>query len=493
MSIEQEGVSPEQEVKTYSREDLENLQEADNLRRKLLDQESLSPEMKLALSQLNLSALEEEVSQTFLSREELATTVEVQKDQGQVRIGNELAPIFHYDPKSVEWRANFKPTKDGKYFLIEINSLDGQTFSTDEVVTNDNDPQNPEVQAAIEQVKTRQIQEEERQSKDAHRMTPEAPPNFAVTPYLVSKMEEFTRLSNHQLEQKEGITIIEGEAGTGKNWLVDYYGHLTERPVFRFTCSKSRESQDFKYFLEYDPSRGTYRINSSIIEAIRTPGAVLVLDEINTTRPEVLKELNSLLDYSRAVYYGENHLSQKAAPQVMLVGLMNPEYYMGVEPLAETVRDRGLTMKIEYPPFDVPDEEGRISYRSDEALMIRQYFEDFKDLSNNQFIKLWDSQINNLKVPEAVDLSSSERAARITQIKDLLQVASKIRNAYLAYRTAGGEPVPLSFSLRASRDCAKFMAKESRPEVKDIVKSIYLNKISDPEERARMEALIEEV
>ena len=493
MDIER-GMEPtSEEAKTFSKEDLQNLQEAEKLRMSLLSQENLSPEMKQTLATLNLSGLSGEVRQSLSGEEDLTSTIEIQKEKGQVRIGSEHAPIFSYNPEGIQWQPNFKSIKEGKYFAIELVSSDGQIFTTEDIVTNDNDPKNPDVQATIEQVKSRQVKEQEKIMAEVKRMIPEAPPNFAVTPYLVSKMEEFTRLTNHQREQNEGITIVEGEAGTGKNWLVDYYGHLTERPVFRFTCSKSRESQDFKYFLEYEPSRGTYRINSSVIEAIRTPGAVLVLDEINTTRPEVLKELNSLLDYSRTVYYGENHLSQKAAPGVLIVGLMNPEYYMGVEPLAETVRDRGLTMRIEYPPFETPDKEGKITYKSDEALMVKQYFPGFQGVSNKDFNLIWDSEINKVALPEAVNLLTPERSVRLKQVKSLLQVASKVRNAYMAYRTAGGEAVPLSFSLRASRDCAKFLAKVEKPDVKEVIKSIYLNKISDPEERMRMEALIEEV
>ena len=487
MTIEQEGGTSEQEKK-FSRENFRDLEAAERIRTRLLGGESNLPdELKRTLMEVDLSGLTTEIAQSMTPEVEMG--VEIRKEEGKVAIGFEQAPIFTYQEEA-RWQPQFRPVKGGRYFAVELVSPDGQVFFDEDIVTDDDNPDNPEVQATIRQVETRRQKAQEKRAVEAQKMIPEMPPSFEWTPYGIAKMEEFVRLTNHQLEQNEGLTWIEGEAGTGKNWLVDAYGHLTERPVFRFTCSESRESQDFKYFLEYDPNRGTYRIPSSVIEAIRTPGAILILDEINTTRPEVLKELNSLLDYSRTVYYGENHLAQKAVPGVLIVGLMNPEYYMGVKPLAETVRDRGLGMKMDYPPFEEQDEQGRVDYHSDEALILRKHIPELKDLSTRDFQNAWDVQINGFPSAQAIDILTSERATRLGQIKELLQIGSKIRNAYRAYRTTGGDRVPLSFSLRASRDCARFLGKSKQADVKGVIKSVYLNKISDPEEQALMEALI---
>ena len=291
MSIEQEGISPEQE-KTYTREDLRNLEQAERERsRALAGDSNLPDDLKRALMEVDLSGLSTEISETMLPEEEIG--VEIDKKAGKVKIGSEEAPIFVYKESAI-WQPHFKPIKNGRYFAIELVSSDGQMFSESEIVTNDNDPENPEVQAAVGQVKTRQQKEQEERAAEAQKMIPETPPSFEWSPYIVSKMEEFVRLTNHQLEQNEGATIIEGEGGTGKNWLIEAYCNPTGRPLFKFTCSESTEAQDFKYLLEYDPEQGTYRIPSTVIEAIRTPGAALLLDEINTTRPEVLKDLNNL-------------------------------------------------------------------------------------------------------------------------------------------------------------------------------------------------------
>ena len=105
--------------------------------------------------------------------------------------------------------------------------------------------------------------------------TLERDPYFVETPHVVETMEKFTRLVNRQRERKQGIVILEGDAGTGKNKIVDHLGYLTKRPLFRFTCSAGKDEQDLKYLLEYDSKKGTYRIKSTVIEALETPGGYL--------------------------------------------------------------------------------------------------------------------------------------------------------------------------------------------------------------------------
>ena len=122
--------------------------------------------------------------------------------------------------------------------------------------------------------------------------------------------------------------------------------------------------------------------------------------------------------------------------------------------------------------------------------MLKQFIPELRDLSPRDFQLIWQAQINGIPSPQAVDLLTSQRTSRLNQLKEMLQIGNKIRTAYEAYRTAGGDRVPLSFSLRASRDCAKFLGKSREGNVKEVIKSVYLNKISDPEERVLMEALI---
>jgi len=200
-------------------------------------------------------------------------------------------------------------------------------------------------------------------------------------------MEKFIRLMNRQRERGQGVVIIQGDAGTGKNKIVDHLAYLARRPVFRFTCSAGKDEQDLKYLLEYDSKRGTYRIKSTVVEALETPGAILEFDEINTLKPEVAKILNSLFDHDRALFLGEDKEVVRAANEVVLVGLQNPQHYMGVKPLAETIKSRARIMEITYPPFKKEDKTSNEpkQYRSDEAMILRQYVENLKDLDLKDF------------------------------------------------------------------------------------------------------------
>lgn len=212
-------------------------------------------------------------------------------------------------------------------------------------------------------------------------------PYFVETPHVVKTMEKFIRLMNRQRERGQGVVIIQGDAGTGKNKIVDHLAYLARRPVFRFTCSAGKDEQDLKYLLEYDSKRGTYRIKSTVVEALETPGAILEFDEINTLKPEVAKILNSLFDHDRALFLGEDKEVVRAANEVVLVGLQNPQHYMGVKPLAETIKSRARIMEITYPPFKKEDKTSNEpkQYRSDEAMILRQYVENLKDLDLKDF------------------------------------------------------------------------------------------------------------
>lgn len=330
-------------------------------------------------------------------------------------------------------------------------------------------------------------------------------PYFVETPHVVETMEKLTKLINRQRERNQGVVIIEGDAGTGKNKLIDHFAYLTHRPVFRFTCSAGKDEQDLKYLLEYDSKKGTYRIKSTVVEALETPGAILEFDEINTLRPEVAKILNSLFDHDRAIYLGEDLQVVKAEKEVVLVGLENPQHYMGVKPLAETIKSRARIMEATYPPFEKekanPNESTQ--YRADEAMILRQYVGDLKDLDPKEFQLAWDSVVNGKGDPRAVDVITAARRERIEEIKEIVTLANKIREAYRAYHEGkSDDPIKFVFSLRESVEAAYELAdveltdKEKRAgmtKAKKAVQEVILPKIPVGEERTYLSTLIAEL
>ena len=293
-----------------------------------------------------------------------------------------------------------------------------------------------------------------------------------------------------------------GEAGTGKNWMIDHIAHLTERPVFRFTCDASKESPELRYLLEYttdEQGSRTVRINSTIVEALQTEGAILELDEINTLRPDVAKSINSLFDADRAIYFGEDDMKVKAARGVVIVGLMNPSNYAGVKPLAETIKSRARLLEVGYPLLHDEDANGDSVLRPDEAEILFQYFPEFNGLKQNDFKELWGQVVNGTESKNAQNLLNQERQLRLVQLKTLVSIADNIREAYRQYQEEGsGSLVDFNFDLRASSDCATELAHGQLPtneldcesKVREVVKKYFVIKQEEPEAKKNVEALI---
>jgi MoxR-like ATPase len=127
------------------------------------------------------------------------------------------------------------------------------------------------------------------------------------------------------------------------------FSHFTNRETFTFSCNFQSEKEDITYAFKFDPNKGTYQIDSSFIEMLQTPGAVVVLDEINTLPPGVAKMLNPLLDYRRTLYLPDGR-EIKAHPSVLIIGTMNPQNYLGVKPLSQEVKSRARILYVDYPP-----------------------------------------------------------------------------------------------------------------------------------------------
>jgi MoxR-like ATPase len=318
-------------------------------------------------------------------------------------------------------------------------------------------------------------------------------------------MEKITKLVNRQRERKEGILILEGDAGTGKNKVVDHFAYLTHRPLFRFTCSAGKDEQDLKYLLEYDSKKGTYRIKSTVVEALETPGAILEFDEINTLKPDVAKMLNSLFDHDRALFLGEDREKVAAAKEVLLVGLQNPQHYMGVKPLPETIKSRARIMEVGYPPFE-KEKTGpnkKTQYRADEALILRKHIPELADLDPKDFQIAWDAVVNSKSDRRAADLLSADRKERLEDVKEIVEIANKVRQAYRAYHEGkSDEAIKFVFSLRESVEAAyelpevELTAEEKKRGVtraKKAVQEVILPKIPVGKERTYLTTLIAEL
>jgi len=306
---------------------------------------------------------------------------------------------------------------------------------------------------------------------------PERDTHFKLTPYFEKKFAGFATLVNRQLGlgnnaylenlvknkkspeweklSAKGMSVIVGPRGTGKNKLTDFYCGETNRPLFRYACSPDKEERDLTYDVELSDGE-VVRIPTRILTAVTTPNAVLELDELNLLRPNVAKFFNSLFDGDRAVFLNDQVI--KAAPGVVFIGLMNPAEYDGVEDLPETIDDRSNIMAMGYPPFRETDPAtNREKFTHDEALILKENITPLKDLSDDQFRKVWDYAINGVGAQVSLDATAVKV---IKDLKNLVAICDRTRQVAEAYKTRTGETrLERDISLRGSIEAARFYSE----------------------------------
>ena len=169
-----------------------------------------------------------------------------------------------------------------------------------------------------------------------------------ITPDIMENLREMAECSKTMLKSQHDILILEWEAGVWKNVIIDIFAHFTNRPVFVFSCWKRTDVQDLTYLWILDEN-WSKKLNSKIFEAIHTPGAILVLDEINTLDPGIQKRLNGLLDARKSLVVDEaGWQKEKAEESVLILWTMNPQWYSGTQPLAQDVRSRAHFIYHDY-------------------------------------------------------------------------------------------------------------------------------------------------
>lgn len=309
--------------------------------------------------------------------------------------------------------------------------------------------------------------------------------SYEETPWFVKNLEKFTAIVKEQSLYSEGILILEGDAGVGKNFLVEVFSALTNRPLYIVPCNSKMEREDITFVYEFDPKRGTRRVYSDLVKALQTPGAVIYFDEINTLPAGMVKLFNPLFDYRRYLTLPTGEVI-KAHKEVILVGGMNPQNYLGVSELPQDIKSRADILFIDYPPFE---EEGGL-YSADEALILRDQVPELSLLSSEDFLYLWHHVVNGIKVKNIEGIERLEE--HIWKLFELIKIANAIRKAYRAYQTQQSEePVDFVFSIRDTIRCARRLNRYS--DVKALVMDTILPKVSSPLEREILKSLIERV
>lgn len=408
----------------------------------------------------------------------------------ELKFGNATFPIYKEPPKL--WQPKLVPIGAGMYAELIFEDSLGRVFKPDgegrTVVSPDPNDE-----------KTKQVIERYKKAADEYfrsikRQVPDFDEHWKITTYHMSKLEEIAEGLNLQLLNHRGILILQGEAGTGKNVVVDMLANLSNREVVPVLCNENSVKEDLTYEFYYDPEKGTYKLPSRLVEGIQKPGTIILFDEINALKPGIAKMLNSLFDYRRRIYLPEGGKQREIItdPTVMFMGTMNPQNYAGVNRLSPEVKSRARVVDFDYPPFE--ERGNRTQYKSDEAEMLGAYVDSTGDLKPNEFRLCWDYIVNRdtSNGADAILGTNPQIEQDMRRIYDVIRVANRLREMYRAYLIGdSNEPMDFPTSLREVTDIV--MEMNHRQGLKRIIKRVIIPKIDDLQQKRLVDQTIDAV
>lgn len=146
--------------------------------------------------------------------------------------------------------------------------------------------------------------------------------------------------------------LLVGPTGAGKSSLPGEFAARWRRPFLTMHCQMIAEQGDWWGTMELSPERGTHFHRAALVDAIETPGCVILLDEANRTHPENLNVLFGLLDHRRRAGVPALHREVAVAPGVVFFLTLNEGLdYVGTNAVDRALRDRvSNTIRLNYPP-----------------------------------------------------------------------------------------------------------------------------------------------
>ena len=191
--------------------------------------------------------------------------------------------------------------------------------------------------------------------------------------------------------------MMTGPAGCGKTMAAKSLVNSLDRPDFYFNLGATQDPRSTLIGnTHFDTKKGTYFSKSLFVEAIQTPNAVILLDELSRAHPDAWNILMTVLDYGqRYLRLDEQSGSDtiKVADGVTFVATAN----IGNEYTSTRVMDKALMDRFTIVEMDVLNE-------ADESSLLNMMFPSV------------DSQVlNNVaKIASLTRTESNSETARIT-------------------------------------------------------------------------------
>jgi AAA domain (dynein-related subfamily) len=296
-----------------------------------------------------------------------------------------------------------------------------------------------------------------------------------ITPTVQKSLARRWRKLAQQLETKKWGLSITSDKGTWKNFKTEILWFLTNREIFELSCNQAMEKEDLLFSPEID-SDGTHRKPSKLIQWLQTPWSIIVLDEINTLRPDVWSLLNPLLDHRRHVNDPQVWVI-KAHPSVLIVTLMNPLNYLWTKPLNQALDDRLVPETDEY--MSAPEE----------SFMISKFLEwPVSTLSESEFNSYRDEYISRNQQPNDKSIYNI-----FVALDKVTKLAGKMRDSYKKTMENNADiSEELSFVVSPRSLIYIIQDYNYTKDIKQSVEDIILKKVIDQEQKEFVQKIIDD-
>lgn len=338
---------------------------------------------------------------------------------------------------------------------------------------------------------------------DGKEKIPKINPDIEEFPSFDLNMKHLVECLKAQHAQGKGMTLMIGEAGTGKNIAAEHFAANTNRPFYWFPCGRGMEAIDLVAHYEFTTEEGTKRFLTDLVRGIQTPGAVVMIDEVNSLKPEVQAMLHGLGDANRTLKY--DGINIPVAEGVLIIIAGNPATYGSAGNLGEALlsRTRGQSMVMEYPALTKGEliareqkwskalleqreqEDNTLKdYACDEALVLYGELNEFSGLNEKEFALLWDVVINETSQGSKIsEVEKNKKLAKLVtgpvgehikktliDMRDMLRIADQWRKKF--EKKAGGFDI-VGVSMRDTIALMRAYKKERD------VRRAYLTLIDD--------------